>query len=131
MSEPKPENEQSQLDQEKLDQISVRLQGKLIYLVEKSCLNQNFQNKFIKEINEYLPILIKYALTEKRKEYFYIQNAQRLGDLATRILLSTMETDTENKTSQFKNYANMVKTDMLTIYQEIGVQIDFSEFSTD
>ena len=126
MSEPKPENEESQLDQ-----ISVRLQGKLIYLVENSCLNQNFQNKFIKEINEYVPILIKYALTEKRKEYFYIQNAQRLGDLATRILLSTMETDTENKTSQFKNYANMVKTDMLTIYQEIGVQIDFSEFSTD
>ena len=127
MSDPKPENEESQLDQ-----ISVRLQGKLIYLVENSCLNQNFQNKFIKEINEYVPILIKYALTEKRKEYFYIQNAQRLGDLATRILLSTMETDPEkNKDNQFKNYANMVKTDMLTIYQEIGVQIDFSECPID
>ena len=104
----------------KIYEISLRINSELVQLVDASCLNDNFKAKFIKEINECIPILIKYALTEQKNEYFYIKNAQRLSDIVRRVYLSALQKDPSI------NLSNLIK-DMLTIYQQIGQQIDFTK----
>ena len=105
-----------------------RIQSLLIYCINESCLNDNFKIKFIKEVNEYLPIVLKYAKTEENKEYFYIQAAQKLSDLARRIYLSALEKrKMKPEDKNLNSNLSKLEEEMLFLYQEIDQQIDFSE----
>ena len=104
-----------------------KIQSSLIYLINESCLNDNFKAKFIKEVNEYLPIVLKYAQTDQNQDYFYVQAAQRLSDISRRIYLSALEKNKIAKNEKVQNTLSSLEDSMLYLYQEIDQQIDFSE----